>query len=246
MNGPSILDLRSPRTLQELFATSLRLYARHFALWLLLAALLVVPFQIIVLLITAGVHGAKLSSAQRQQAILLDVADFIVVISLVSALQAHAVALLGQGERPRLGEILRRLLPVMPTVIAASIITAIGVAIGLVLFVLPGLWLLLRLYVVAQTAAIERTDWPTTLRRAYDLTRRNFWHILGVLLIVGLINLTLDIAASALTNSGASAVQDVVAVVVALVSQSFTALLSALLYFDLRAREGTTAGALRW
>lgn len=244
MNAPSMLDLRTPRALRELFRTALWLYARHFGLWLLLSGLLVVPFQILVLALGSGATaGGALSSAQRQQALLLDLAEFVVVIALASALQAHAVALLGRGERPAVREILRRAAPLMPTVIAASIITAIGVGIGLVLFILPGVWLLLRLYVVAQTAAIERTNWPSTLRRSYALTRGSFWRILGVLLIVGLINLTLDSVASSLTAGGASAVQDIVSVIVALLSQSFTALLSALLYFDLRARELPGAGA---
>lgn len=212
------------------------LYVRHFGLWLLLAGTLVVPFEIVLQVVTSNLHGGTLTAHQSQQLLLFILVDFVVVIPVVSALQARAVALLGEGERPDLRRILRLSLPVMPTVIAASIIAGIGVTIGLVVFILPGIWVLLRLYVVAQTAAIEGTDWPTTLRRSYLLTHRNFWRVFSVLVIVGLINLVVELLAASLSGSGGSTVQDIVAGAAALVSQSFSTLLTAVLYFDLRAR----------
>jgi hypothetical protein len=169
--------------------------------------------------------------------LLIGVADFVLVIPLVSAFQAHAVLLIGQGEHPHLGEVFRRSFRVLATVVAASIITAIGVGIGLVLFLIPGIWLLIRLYVVAQTAAIEGADWPTTLRRGFALTRGSSWRILGMLVILGLIDLTLENVLGRAASSNGGALADIVDVVVALVTQSFTALVGALLYFDLRARE---------
>jgi hypothetical protein len=230
------LDLQSPRGLPDLFATSARLYWRYLWQFLLLAGVLVVPFEIVVLVATNSIHGSQLTTRQERQLLLLALADFVVIIPLISALQAHAVLLIGQGEHPHLGEVLRRSLRVMPTVVAAWTITAIGVVVGLVAFVIPGVWLLLRLYVVAQTAAIEGNDWPTTLRRGFALTRGSSWRILGMLAIVGLINLTLENVLGHATSSG-GALADIVAVVVALLSQSFSALVGALLYFDLCARE---------
>jgi hypothetical protein len=203
---------------------------------LLLAGVFVVPFEILVLVATSSIHGTHLTSHQEREVLLLAIADFVVVIPLVSALQVHAVLLIGQGEHPRLREVFRRSLPVLPTVIAAWIITAIGVGIGFVAFLIPGIWLLLRLYVVAQTAAIEGSDWPTTLRRGFALTRGSSWRILGMLVIIGLIDVTLTnvLGRAAISNGGALA--DIVSVVAALLYQSFSALVGALLYFDLRAR----------
>jgi hypothetical protein len=191
----------------------------------------------VVLLVTSPVHSGHLTSHEERQVLLIGVADFVLVIPLVSAFQAHAVLLIGQGEHPHLGEVFRRSFRVLATVVAASIITAIGVGIGLVLFLIPGIWLLIRLYVVAQTAAIEGADWPTTLRRGFALTRGSSWRILGMLVILGLIDLTLENVLGRAASSNGGALADIVDVVVALVTQSFTALVGALLYFDLRARE---------
>jgi hypothetical protein len=191
----------------------------------------------VVLVATSSIHGTHLTAHQERQVVLLSIADFVLVIPLVSALQVHAVLLIGQGEQPHLGDVFRRTLRVLPTVVAAWIIACIGIGLGFVAFVIPGLWLLLRLYVVAQTAAIEGADWPTTLRRGFALTRGSSWRILGMLAIIGLINLTLENILDRATTSHGDALSDIIAVVVALVLQSFSALVGALLYFDLRARE---------
>jgi hypothetical protein len=197
----------------------------------------VVPFEIVVLVVTNSMHSAHPTAHQERELLLFGIADFVLIIPVVSALQAHAVLLIGAGERPRLAEVFRRAARVLPTVIAASIITAIGVGMGLVVFVLPGIWLLLRLYVVAQTAAIEGSDWPTTLRRGFALTRGSSWRILGMLVIIGLIDLTLENLLGRAATSNGGALADTVEVVAVLLSQSFSALVGSLLYFDLRARE---------
>jgi hypothetical protein len=231
------LDLQHPRALPDLFSTGARLFGRYLWQFLLLAGVLVVPFEIVVLVATNSFHTSHLSAHEERQLVLLYVVDFVLIIPLVSALQAHAVLLIGQGERPRLGEVFRRTFRVLPTVVAAWIITCIGVGLGFVAFLLPGIWLLLRLYVVAQTAAIEGGDWPTTLRRGFYLTRGSSWRILGTLVIIGLINLTLENILDRATTSHGNALADILTVVVSLLLQSFSALVGALLYFDLRARE---------
>ena len=231
------LDLQSPRGLPDLFGTSARLFWRYLWQFLLLAGVLVVPFEIVALAATSSFHGTNLTTHQEREIVLLSLVDFVLIIPLVSALQVHAVLLIGQGEQPRLREVFRRTLPVLPTVVAAWIVASIGVVLGLVAFLIPGIWLLLRLYVVAQTAAIEGADWPTTLRRGFDLTRGSALRILGMLLIVALINLTVNDLLNGGSISRGGTLADIVATVIALILQSFSALVGALLYFDLRARE---------
>ena len=106
----------------------------------------------------------------------------------VAAVQVQAVLSIGDGERPQIADVIRRGLIVLPVVAAAEIIAGIGIAIGAVFFIIPGVLLAIRWAVVAQAAAVERTDWPTALRRSGQLARRNYWRIFGILLIVGILN----------------------------------------------------------
>jgi hypothetical protein len=205
---------------------------------------LVVPFEIAWLVTLGTSHGGKLSAHREAQLVVFLIAEFVLIIPLVSALQAQAVLLIGRGERPSLADVFRNSFRVLPTVVAASVVAAIGIVVVLgaglvvsVILLVPGIWLLLRLYVVAQTAAIEGADWPTTLRRGFAMTRGSSWRIFGMLLIITVINLALAGGANAIIGSHGGALFDAVAVVSALLSQSFSALLGALLYFDLRVRE---------
>lgn len=230
-----MLDLHTPRALPALFGTALQLYRSHLLLFITLAGLLVIPFQVASVLLVGTGHSGNLTSKQELDLILSAIVDFALVIPTVSALQVEAVLQIGEGRVPRLSETLRLSARVLPTAVAASIIAGIGIAVGFMLLVLPAIWLAIRLYVVAQTAAVERADWPTTLRRSFTLTRGSSWRIFGMLLIVDLINVTFVNVQSLLSLHGADGVA--LAVAVDLLIQSFTALLGAILYFDLRARE---------
>jgi hypothetical protein len=222
------LDLERQRTLGEILGTALRLYARAPLLFLFLAGIVVLPYQIAVVLLE---HGKAQSSVGT--AFLLGLLGLALINPCIAAVQVQAILDLGQGERPRVGDVIRRGLNVLPVVAAADIIAGIGVAIGLVCFIVPGLFLAIRWSVVAQAAAVERTDWPTALRRSGQLARRNYWRILGLLFIAGLLN---EIPAD-VTRTGSHLGLTIVGIALALLAGSFGTLLINLLYFDLRARE---------
>lgn len=236
------LDLARPRSVGEILLAALRLYGRHPLLFLALALLVVGPYDLIVL----GVSGAGplgQDSASASTALVLALLDFALVGPFVSALQVHAVLAIGEGRTPELSEVVAQGVRVLPVVAAAQIIAGICIGIGLVLFIIPGLILALRFAVVAQVAAVEHTDWPTALRRSGRLTARNYLRVLVLLVVVALVNLLLIDGVGHLVGAGASAGQVVVGIAVGVVVRSFQALVTAILYFDLRTREPSLTAA---
>jgi TRAP-type C4-dicarboxylate transport system permease large subunit len=133
---------------------------------------------------------------------------------------------------------------VLPEVVAAVIAAGLGIGLGFLALILPGILLALRWSVVAQVAAVDRGGWLPALRRSGELTRGNYWHILGLLVLAGLLAGGLTLAAAALplgSTSGAASVA--LGILARTITASFTALALALLYFDLRARSaGITVG----
>jgi len=222
------LDLEHQRRLAEILGTALRLYGRAPLLFLLLAGIVVVPYQVTVVLLE---HGKGQSSVGT--AFLLGLLGVALINPCIAAVQVQAILDFGQGERPRVADVIRRGLSVLPVVAAAEIIADIGIGIGLVCFAIPGVLLAIRWAVVAQAAAVERTNWPTALRRSGQLARRNYWRILGILLIGGLLNET----AADVIGTGNHLGSTIVGIALALLAGSFGTLLTNLLYFDLRARE---------
>jgi hypothetical protein len=146
--------------------------------------------------------------------------------------------MIAEHEPPRFVEVIRRSIRVLPVVVAAEIIAGIGIVLGLIAFVVPGVILALRWAVVAQVAAVEQTDWPTALRRSARLTNRNYLRILGILVLIALVNLTLTNVVGQLIGTGRDPAQVVAGIAVVIIESSFQALTTAILYFDLRAREG--------
>ena len=121
---------------------------------------------------------------------------------------------------------------------AAQIVAGIGIGAGLLAFVIPGVILAVRLAVVAQVAAVQRTDWVGALRRSFELTRGQWPHVLGVVLVAGVFEFALVAAGATVAGHKTQAPQVVLAIALGTIGQSFVALTSAILYFDLAARTG--------
>jgi hypothetical protein len=231
------VDLSRSRTVGEIVRSSVSLVAGSPGVFAVLAAAVVVPFELIVYAVTGTAPLGQTSNLKTAIVVLL--IGFLLIGPLLSALYANALTEIAHGVAPSLRGVVADSLRALPVVVAAQIIAGIAVGIGLFAFIVPGVILAVRLAVVAQVAALEGTDWPGALRRAATLTHRHGWHILGLILCVYLVNLILTQLGVLIAGEGSNALQLIVGILVALVVQSFQAVTLAVLYFDLLARERT-------
>jgi hypothetical protein len=229
------LDLGARRSIVGIFAASLRLYAAYPILFAGVALAVVAPYELIVLAATGRAPLAA-QNADVSTALTLTLVDLILIGPLISALLVNAVSIVGGGGRPRITDVVRLGVRVFPVVAAAEIIAGLGVLAGLILFVLPGVYLLIRWAVVAQAAAIERTDWMGALRRSGEVVRGNYLRVLGFLVVVGSIELGLRELDVALVGTRAHVAQVAVGIAIEAITRSLSALTTAMLYFDLLAR----------
>jgi nucleoside-diphosphate-sugar epimerase len=123
------------------------------------------------------------------------------------------------------------------SVVAAQLVAAIGIGLGVLLFIIPGVYLAVRLAVVAQAATIERTDWIGALRRSVQLTRGSGWHVFAVAVASGVFNELLVSTGALVVGSSHQPLPVAAGIVIDTFAQSVVALVTAILYFDLRARE---------
>ncbi|MDF2435539.1 MAG: hypothetical protein JWP44_5172 [Mucilaginibacter sp.] len=238
MNASTETDLQAPRQVGQIVDLAVICHRRHPLLFLGLALSVVAPYTLIVLAATGSTPLGE-SNASAQTIFILSMVGFALVGPLVSVLHIHALSLLGEGAAPRFVSVYRRALPVLAVAAAAQIVAGFAIFVGLLAFVIPGLMLLIRLAVVAQVAAIERTDWIGALRRSMELTRGLWRHVFGAVVIAGIFEFALNQAGVAIAGSHTHVQQVALAIVVGTVGQSFSALIGAILYFDLRARTGS-------
>lgn len=231
----SRIDLGQAKSVGRIIADALRCYAAYPLLFAVLTLAVVVPYAVIVRLVEqTNLVGPTRHGAFAAFVLLL--VDILLVGPLISALHIHALVDIGAHRVPRAREVFPRGLRVLPVVAAAQVVAGIATGIGFVFLVVPGVILLAVWAVVAQVAAVERTDWLGALRRSAQLTRGSRWHALGVLVSVGAINAVVERACGAALGSSISAGALVAGAIVETITLSFAALTSAMLYYDLLAR----------
>ncbi len=224
-----------PQSAHQLVIGTFGLYRRYPLLFLVLAAGVLVPYELIVLALT-GSGPLGRGSLSPVATVLVTLADWTLVTPLISALHVHAVGEVREGGIPRLAPVARQGLKVLPVVAAASVISWLGIVLGFAALIVPGVLLLLRWFVVAQAAAIEHEGWLPALRRSGELTNDRYGHILVFVVYLSVI-VTLPVFLVGLgLGDDPSGAALVVGLFVQVVTWSFGALATALLYYDLRVR----------
>lgn len=226
----------APRSALGLVRGAFDLYRRYPLLFLVLAAGVIVPYEAIVLALTGNGPFAQ-SGRDPRLDLLLTVANFALIAPLVSALHVHAVAEARAGGEPKLGSVARQGLKVLPVVAAASIVSWLGITAGFIALIVPGVILSLRWAVVAQAAAIEHEGWTSALRRSGELAKDNYGHVFALVLCSGLIvGVPALLIGLGFSHDSTDVASFLVGVAVQVAVYSFGALVTALLYYDLRVR----------
>ena len=127
--------------------------------------------------VPAGLSQEKLLQFQLDR--YLDNWPVLIATSLVTSFGALAMlVLLLRTERLTVAESLKAAIILLPGYFVASIAQSFGAAVGLMLFVLPGVYLLARLSLIGAVAAAEHRFNPVELlSRSVSLTKGNGWRI---------------------------------------------------------------------
>lgn len=230
-----------PRRAYQLVIDAFKLYRRYPLLFLVLAAAVILPYEVVVLVVT-GVGPFEQGSLDFTVSLWLTLTDLALVGPLVSALHVHAVREVREGGDPKLIPIARQGLKVLPVVAAVSIISWLGILAGFVALIAPGIYLMLRWFVVAQAAAIDDDGWLTALRRGGQLAEGKYGHVfVFIVYVTVIVSVPALLVGLGFSGDSTDAASFLVGVVVQVVAYSFGALTTAVLYFDLRARLEATA-----
>ncbi|MFN2616608.1 MAG: hypothetical protein ABR581_05720 [Thermoleophilaceae bacterium] len=242
MSAPR-LELHRPRETSALFADAFRVYRRHLAAFLGIAAAIVVPVDLIV----SGVGLKELTSSYDRsppvgQAVLSTLVSFLVTGPLITATCVYALRRLAAGEPPRAGRSLTDGLEAFTPIFLAVLLAAAGIAAGLLLIV-PGIYLAIRWYFVPQAVVVDGRRGPAALTGSGDVVKGRWWRTFGVVLLANLAAalpaLALLAPFTALAKSADREVWRLAGEALATtLTAPFVALVSTLLWFDLRSRRG--------
>ena len=138
------------------------------------------------------------------------------------------------------GSLVRAAAAVIWPLVVAGILAGIAIGLGLLLLIVPGLFLLTIWAVLAPVIVIERKDALSAFGRSRELVRGNGWQVFSVIVVLFILQFVVTAVIQALANSVADSVVgfSVADLIVRLLVAPLSALAAAVLFFELKAMRG--------
>jgi len=244
---PGRAALPRPMGIGEILSTAFQLYQRHWRTLFAIAAVVVVPFTLLQYLIgdqvrTRGeevANGVVIETASWSVglaglvAALAGVVMFLVLTGAITRAVAAEVA----GEDPSVEQSYRFGFHRFWSVLLVSLLVGLATIGGLILFIIPGIYIGVRLAVSIEALVVEGRRGTEAMGRSWELVGGHWWHAFGTLVVAGLLTGVVNALITAPFGNTSWFVQAVAAAVATVVTLPYGVLVGVLLYLDLRARK---------
>lgn len=117
-----------------------------------------------------------------------------------------------------------------------GIVRGIAIAIGLILLIVPGLWLMTIWAVTAPAIVSEDSGPMEAFGRSMELVKGDGWSVFGVIVIAFLITFVVGLVAVAIGSAIGVAGIIIFAIIAGVVTAPINALVAAIMFFDLGGR----------
>jgi hypothetical protein len=157
-------------------------------------------------------------------------AAFLLQATLVKAVQDERE---NRGDMS-IGDTVNAAMPYLWPVAGASILAGIAIAIGLLLIIVPGLYLITIWAVIIPVIVIERSGALSAFGRSQQLVRGHGWHVFGTLVLVYIIQYVVSFILQAVFSALPYALRDGLSTVIAgTIIAPFLAVVVTLIYYRL-------------
>jgi hypothetical protein len=252
---PGEATLPRPMGIGEILSTAFQLYRRHWRTLLAIAAVVVVPLTLLQYLFgdLVRTQGETTRNGVVETAtwavgiagLLAALVGILMYLVLTGAI-TRAVAAEVAGEDPSLEQSYRFGFHRLGSVLLVSVLVGLATIGGLILFIIPGIYIGVRLCVSIEALVVEGRRGTEAMGRSWGLVGGHWWHAFFTLLVAALLTGVVNAVITAPFGATSWFVQGVAAAVATVVTLPYGVLVGVLLYLDLRARkERLTMESLR-
>jgi hypothetical protein len=230
-----------------ILSEAFRLYRRHWRPLLAIAAVVAVPLT----LLQYWLGDWVTSQLEFEQGLtgfwatlpiwllnLLAVMVALLMYQVLTGAITRAVAAELAGEDLSVEQSYRFGFARLGSILLVSILAGLAIMGGLLLFVVPGIYIVVRLTVSIQALVVEGGRWSQALSRSWALVEGHWWHAFATLLAATLLTGVISaVITAAFIGGGSWLVQGLADAVATVLTLPYGALVGVLLYLDLRARK---------
>lgn len=240
-------DMR-PMSLGDIIDRTFSLYQANFALFAGVVAVLAIPQA--VLNWALGAAGGPFATGSGKHvhfhggaflALFLSSVISLIFASLITAGLARAVSARYLGREMTISEAYAGVgAATLITLVVASILYGIAVGIGLILLIIPGIYIGVLFAFFTQAIVLERADIFGSFGRSAELVRGSWWRVFGIILLVVIaVGIVQGIVAGVVGNfvSSASFLGAIVSAIIGIFFKPIQLGALTLLYYDLRVRK---------
>lgn len=233
------------RSLGEILDGAFQLYRNHFSTFFAAAAGISLPSLAVVAVLNWTLTGTAFAAPDPTQILqfwwvmLLTAPITFLSNILQNAVLTTAIADAYLGRPVSVGAAFRRTVPLLGSLIGVTLITAVGISLGMLLLIIPGIILALNWFFTVQAIAIEGCGVSEALKRSKTLTKGRRGRLSVLLFLVTIIVMAINFGVATIIPDALSALP-----VVGPLLQQFPMILLApiypavitLAYFDARVR----------
>lgn len=254
----------APKGIGDILSTAFDLYKRNAAQLLIIAAVVVVPLTLIQAwltdILTDDVVGSIVVNETTGEVTVTDGgSDFgqAIIASILLGLISAAIWMLLTGALTRgaagalvgrpidVGGSYRAALARLGGLIGLSLLVALIVGIGFVLLFIPGLIMLVFLSMAVPAFIIERRGVTDSMSRSWNLVSGSWWHVFGAIVVAAILSGIVSGIIGALGGDSLIGAW-ITSAIASILTAPFYALVSVVLYVDLRSRkEGLDSATLQ-